>query len=220
MEPGDGGDAAHPGPPVVIVFSHAARVLRAAWLIVRNRTAGFKTTGSHRKLGMAKPSVIQPLTLDVAAWCHRRGRPVGCGKSTLLRMVAGLERVTSATSGSIVNGWPEDEPKRSRHHDGVPRATALYPHMSVGREHGAGAEIRRHRYGIDRRAARSSALRGWTVAGAPPAGLFRRPAPRVAMGRAIVRDPAVFLRRTVAEPSTPSCASARCVCNCSGCIAA
>ena len=61
--------------------------------------------------------------------------PSGCGKSTLLRLICGLDEITAgelAIDGEIVN----DVPPAKRGIAMVFQSYALYPHMSVAREHG------------------------------------------------------------------------------------
>ena len=64
--------------------------------------------------------------------------PSGCGKSTLLRMIAGLEEITGGAiriGDRVVN----DVPPKDRDIAMVFQNYALYPHMTVAREHGASA---------------------------------------------------------------------------------
>ena len=130
-----------------------------------------------------KTQVIQPLTLDVAdgEFIVMVG-PSGCGKSTLLRMVAGLERVTSGDIWINRQRVTEMEPK-DRGIAMVFQNYALYPHMSVEENMAWGLKIRGMGKGLIaervQEAARILELDGQRQ--------------RVAMGRAIVRDPAVFL---------------------------
>ena len=120
--------------------------------------------------------------------------PSGCGKSTLLRMVAGLE---ATTSGDI---WINDQ----RMTDKAPKERqvamvfqnyALYPHMTVEQNIGYGLKIR----GIGKAEIRQRVL---MVAKSLELDLLlsRRPRElsggqrqRFAMGRAIIREPSVFL---------------------------
>ena len=61
--------------------------------------------------------------------------PSGCGKSTLLRMVAGLESVSGGTiaiGDRVVNHLPPAKRDIAM----VFQNYALYPHKTVGAEHG------------------------------------------------------------------------------------
>ena len=65
--------------------------------------------------------------------------PSGCGKSTLLRMLAGLEEITGGTiaiDGKVVN----DVESKDRDIAMVFQSYALYPHMTVARQHGVQPE--------------------------------------------------------------------------------
>jgi ABC-type sugar transport system ATPase subunit len=120
--------------------------------------------------------------------------PSGCGKSTLLRLLAGLERVTS---GSIRFGERDvtDLEPRERDIAMVFQSYALYPHMSVRRNLEFGLRLRKT-------AAAAMAARVDEVAKMLdiahllhrlPRDLSGGQRQRVAMGRAIVRRPALFL---------------------------
>ncbi|GGE81276.1 sn-glycerol-3-phosphate import ATP-binding protein UgpC [Stappia taiwanensis] len=120
--------------------------------------------------------------------------PSGCGKSTLLRMVAGLETVTSGEiriDGRVVN----DLEPRERDIAMVFQNYALYPHMSVFDNMAYGlkiakvpqAEIR------ERVAVAAKMLELEPFLERKPRQLSGGQRQRVAMGRAIVRKPAVFL---------------------------
>ena len=120
--------------------------------------------------------------------------PSGCGKSTLLRMVAGLETVTSGEiqiNGERVN----DREPMDRDIAMVFQNYALYPHMSVFDNMAYGlkiagtpkAEIKER---VDE-AARLLQLADYLKR--RPRELSGGQRQRVAMGRAIVRKPAVFL---------------------------
>jgi sn-glycerol 3-phosphate transport system ATP-binding protein len=111
--------------------------------------------------------------------------PSGCGKSTLLRMVAGLESVSEGTISigeKVVNTL---EPK-DRDIAMVFQNYALYPHMSVAQNMAYALKIGGvSKSEIDRRVQNAAKILELEPL------LARRP--RVAMGRAIVREPAVFL---------------------------
>jgi len=120
--------------------------------------------------------------------------PSGCGKSTLLRMVAGLETVTSGEvriDGRRVN----DLEPMDRDIAMVFQNYALYPHMSVFDNMAYGLKIA----GLpkaeiaQRVASAASLLQLDPYLQRRPRELSGGQRQRVAMGRAIVRRPAVFL---------------------------
>ena len=120
--------------------------------------------------------------------------PSGCGKSTLLRMVAGLETVTAGEvriNGRRVN---EDEPM-DRDIAMVFQNYALYPHMSVFDNMAYGLKIAKTpRAEIEERVAQAAKmLQLEPYLKRKPRELSGGQRQRVAMGRAIVRKPAVFL---------------------------
>jgi multiple sugar transport system ATP-binding protein len=120
--------------------------------------------------------------------------PSGCGKSTLLRMIAGLESITSGTL-AIGERVVNDVPPRDRDIAMVFQNYALYPHMTVAQNLAFGLALRKTaRAEIDRRvheAAKMLNLDG--VLAQKPAQLSGGQRQRVALGRALVRKPAVFL---------------------------
>jgi ABC-type sugar transport system ATPase subunit len=120
--------------------------------------------------------------------------PSGCGKSTLLRLIAGLE---STSSGRVLIGGQDltHAAPSARQVAMVFQSYALYPHMTVRENLGFGMRMR----GVP--AATISAKLERTVAMLQlQPYLERRPAElsggqcqRVAIGRAIVQEPGVFL---------------------------
>jgi len=120
--------------------------------------------------------------------------PSGCGKSTLLRMVAGLETVTS---GEVLIGGQgvNDKEPMDRDIAMVFQNYALYPHMSVFENMAYGLKIaRRPREEIRERVeAAAKLLQLEPYLDRKPRELSGGQRQRVAMGRAIVRKPAVFL---------------------------
>jgi multiple sugar transport system ATP-binding protein len=120
--------------------------------------------------------------------------PSGCGKTTLLRMIAGLEEPTSGTvaiDGQVVNHVAAKDRQVAmvfQHH-------ALYPHLSVYENLAFGLKLRKcPRAEIQRRVNGAAEALGLTAC------LARRPRElsggqhqRVALGRALVRRPKVFL---------------------------
>jgi multiple sugar transport system ATP-binding protein len=120
--------------------------------------------------------------------------PSGCGKTTALRMVAGLELITSGTvsiGGRVVN----DVSPRHRDVAMVFQNYALYPHLTVYQNIGfALANQKVPRVELDRRVRSAASVLGLTeLLGRKPRQLSGGQRQRVAMGRAIVRSPAVFL---------------------------
>ncbi len=116
----------------------------------------------------------------------------GCGKSTLLRMIAGLEEISDgqiAIGDRVVNNLPPAECDIAM----VFQNYALYPHKTVTSNIAFSLRMR----GMDKakiktRVDRAAEILGLTL------HLQRYPrtlsgGQRVAMGRAIVRDPQVFL---------------------------
>jgi multiple sugar transport system ATP-binding protein len=120
--------------------------------------------------------------------------PSGCGKSTALRMIAGLEEITGGTisiGGRVVN----DVPPKDRDIAMVFQSYALYPHMTVRENLEFGLKIRKTpRAEMDRRVNEAAAILGITeYLDRKPKQLSGGQRQRVAVGRAIVRKPAVFL---------------------------
>tara|TARA_Y100001970_G_C14183273_1_gene831044 strand:+ start:804 stop:1898 length:1095 start_codon:yes stop_codon:yes gene_type:complete len=120
--------------------------------------------------------------------------PSGCGKSTTLRMLAGLEEVSA---GHIFIGDQEvnDLPPRERDISMVFQSYALYPHKSVFENI---AFSLRNRGLIDKeinsRVGRVAELLDiGELLDRRPRHLSGGQKQRVALGRSIVREPAVFL---------------------------
>ena len=120
--------------------------------------------------------------------------PSGSGKSTLLRMIAGLETVTSGAieiDRRVVN----DVPSKHRDIAMVFQSYALYPHMTVAQNLGFALKLRGWKKAeIKQRVAETAAALDLTkLLDRYPRQLSGGQRQRVATGRAIVRDPAVFL---------------------------
>ncbi|MCA1580869.1 MAG: sn-glycerol-3-phosphate ABC transporter ATP-binding protein UgpC [Acidobacteria bacterium] len=120
--------------------------------------------------------------------------PSGCGKSTALRMIAGLEDVSSgeiAIGDRVVN----EVPPKDRDIAMVFQNYALYPHMTIRENLEFGLRMRRTpRDDRDRLVSEASEMLGLAeVLERRPAQLSGGQRQRVALGRAIVRKPAVFL---------------------------
>ena len=120
--------------------------------------------------------------------------PSGCGKSTTLRMVAGLEEITSGElyiDDKLVN----DVPPKDRDIAMVFQSYALYPHMTVYNNMAFGLKLHKMpKDEIDRRVkAAAKSLGIEALLNRKPAALSGGRRQRVALGRAIVREPKVFL---------------------------
>ena len=120
--------------------------------------------------------------------------PSGCGKTTALRMIAGLEEVSAGTiaiGGQVVN----DVPPKARDIAMVFQNYALYPHMTVRENLEFGLKMRKIPDAqIDHLVSEAAALLGLaSLLDRKPAQLSGGQRQRVALGRAIVRHPAVFL---------------------------
>jgi multiple sugar transport system ATP-binding protein len=120
--------------------------------------------------------------------------PSGCGKSTVLRMIAGLEEVTGGTI-AIGDRVVNDVAPKDRDIAMVFQNYALYPHMTVRENLEFGLRIRRtappERARLVGEAAEALGLA--SLLDRRPAQLSGGQRQRVALGRALVRKPAVFL---------------------------
>jgi multiple sugar transport system ATP-binding protein len=120
--------------------------------------------------------------------------PSGCGKSTALRMVAGLEEISGGTitiGGRVVN----DLPPKDRDIAMVFQNYALYPHMTVRENLDFGLRIRKTTAAEAKRLVAEAAeiLDIAHLLDRKPRELSGGQRQRVAVGRAMVRKPAVFL---------------------------
>jgi ABC-type sugar transport system ATPase subunit len=120
--------------------------------------------------------------------------PSGCGKSTTLRMIAGLE---DATGGDIFIGGKRvnDEPSKMRDIAMVFQNYALYPHLTVAENIGFPLSIRKESKSvIESEVKKASELLSIShLLARKPKELSGGERQRVAVGRAIVRKPQVFL---------------------------
>lgn len=170
-----------------------------------------KIQGVRKSFGSTQ--VLRDTTLDVASgeFLTLLG-PSGCGKSTLLRIIAGLEAQDSgsiAIGGGIVDGV---RPKR-RDVSMVFQSYALYPHMTVAQNMALPLKMRRlSRWArlpiigkmlpgtssiladIETEVSRTAKALGLgLLLDRKPGQLSGGQRQRVAVGRAMVRHPAVFL---------------------------
>ncbi|MEO6688090.1 MAG: sn-glycerol-3-phosphate ABC transporter ATP-binding protein UgpC [Dokdonella sp.] len=120
--------------------------------------------------------------------------PSGCGKSTLLRMIAGLETITAGQL-SIGDRVVNDVTPRDRDIAMVFQNYALYPHMSVAENLAFGLKLRgTPKQEIEQRVGEAAAMLDLArMLPLKPAQLSGGQRQRVALGRALVRKPAVFL---------------------------
>jgi len=142
-----------------------------------------------------KVSVIDDLNLEIKdqEFMVLVG-PSGCGKSTALRMIAGLEEISDGTI-SIGDRVVNDLPPKDRDIAMVFQSYALYPHMTVRENLEFGLQIRKlPREEIDRLVNEAAQILDIThLLDRKPKQMSGGQRQRVAVGRAIVRKPAVFL---------------------------
>ena len=158
-------------------------------------TPQIRIQGLTRRFSGNDRSAVDDLSLDVAAGevvCLVG--PSGCGKSTTLRLVAGLDEPNGGVieiGGRSMRGVPPQDRDVAMVFQGF----ALYPHMKVRdilafplKMRGAGRAER------DKSVAAAAELLGITrLLERRPGELSGGEQQRVAMGRAIVRKPQVFL---------------------------
>jgi len=120
--------------------------------------------------------------------------PSGCGKSTTLRMIAGLEEITDGDI-YIGNKRVNDVPAKDRDIAMVFQNYALYPHMTVFENMSFGLRLRHYpKTEIAQRVNEAAEILGIKhLLERRPKELSGGERQRVALGRAIVRKPMVFL---------------------------
>ena len=150
-----------------------------------------------RNIGLTRGTtpILRDVSLAVEAgeFCVFVG-PSGCGKSTLLRLISGLD--TDATGEIEIDGVPiADVPAAQRNVAMVFQGYALYPHMTVYDNMAFG--LRRAQVPaaeIDQRVKEASRiLKLDDCLRRKPGALSGGQCQRVAIGRAIVKKPKVFL---------------------------
>jgi multiple sugar transport system ATP-binding protein len=154
-----------------------------------------EVTFEHVRKSYGPVTVIEDLNLEIRdkEFMVLVG-PSGCGKSTALRMIAGLEEISAGTvsiGGRVVN----DVAPKDRDIAMVFQSYALYPHMTVRENLEFGLKIRKTpRAEMDRLVGEAANVLGITeYLDRKPKQLSGGQRQRVALGRAIVRKPAVFL---------------------------
>src|SRR5450830_305288 len=120
--------------------------------------------------------------------------PSGCGKSTLLRMIAGLEDITDGElhiGGKLANDIAPAERGLAM----VFQSYALYPHMTVFENMAFALNLAGHKKAEVRAAVERAAdiLQITPLLKRKPKDLSGGQHQRVAIGRAIVRKPSLFL---------------------------
>ncbi len=120
--------------------------------------------------------------------------PSGCGKTTLLRLIAGLETLSEGRilfNDKIVN----DVPSRERNVSMVFQSYALFPHLTAAENIGFPLVIRKVSKGkiTDRVREVAELLKIVPLLGRKPRELSGGEQQRVAVGRAVVRQPDVLL---------------------------
>jgi multiple sugar transport system ATP-binding protein len=150
---------------------------------------------SHIDKQFGETAVLKDISLDVEAgdFVVLVGSS-GCGKSTLLRCIAGLETPTRGEivleEESILNKAPQDRDVAM-----VFQNYALYPHMNVFDNMAFGLKMRKvPKAVIQEKVQHASTLLGLeSLLLRKPSQLSGGQCQRVALGRAIVRNPKLFL---------------------------
>jgi multiple sugar transport system ATP-binding protein len=120
--------------------------------------------------------------------------PSGCGKTTLLRSIGGLETITDGRI--LIDGRDVTKAQPSQRDLAmVFQNYALYPHMTVRQNLGYALRVRKlPKSEINRRVEETAKLLGLEgLLDRRPRALSGGQMQRVAMGRAIVREPKAFL---------------------------
>ena len=149
----------------------------------------------HKNYKSGAPDAVNNVRLEIAdkEFLVLVG-PSGCGKSSILRMIAGLEEITSGEiwiDDKLVN----DVPAKDRNIAMVFQNYALYPHMTVFENMAFGLKLRGYpKPEIEKRVQEAAEILGIKkYLDRRPRQLSGGERQRVALGRAIVRKPSVFL---------------------------
>ena len=155
--------------------------------------AQIRVTGLRKEFGAFTAVEGSTFTVEDGEFFMLLG-PSGCGKTTTLRMIAGLEL---PTSGTIEIGGEEvaQKPASQRDIAFVFQMFALYPHMNVRRNIAYPLVSQgMPRAQVGAKVAEVARILGIEdMLDRPVGGLSGGDRQRVALGRAIVRDPACFL---------------------------
>lgn len=149
----------------------------------------------YKRFGDDTPPAVADFNLEIAdqEFLVLVG-PSGCGKSTALRLLAGLEELTE---GSVYIGDRNVSDVQAKDRDiaMVFQSYALYPHMNVFDNMAFGLTMRKiPKDEIKTRVNDTAAILGIEeLLKRKPRALSGGQRQRVALGRAIVRKPAVFL---------------------------
>ena len=155
--------------------------------------AAVRLESVSKKFG--KSTVVQEVTMQIPdrEFLVFVG-PSGCGKTTTLRMIAGLETITE---GKIFIGdrLVSDVEPRDRNIAMVFQNYALYPHMNVYENMAFALKLRKMTVSeIERRVKGAAEILGISqLLRRRPKELSGGQRQRAALGRAMVRDPDVFL---------------------------
>lgn len=157
--------------------------------------AGIRLNHIYKRYGKSKQTIVNDFHLDI-----KEGEflvlvgPSGCGKSTTLRMIAGLEDITEGelyVGDMLIN----DLPPKDRDMAMVFQNYALYPNMTVFENIAFALRLRKHpKHAIElmvRKAAQALELEPYL--NRKPRMLSGGQRQRTALGRAMVRQPKVFL---------------------------
>ena len=149
--------------------------------------------GSRSPSATSRPSKHLELDIPEGAFFVLLG-PSGAGKTTTLRVIAGLEKPDTGTRAPDRDRRDAGHPGRARPGDGVPELRAV-PEADRGAEHRVAAARAQAAQVRDRRAgqARAELLHIEELLNRNPAQMSGGQMQRVALGRALVRDPRAFL---------------------------
>lgn len=147
----------------------------------------------NKSFGKTKAVSHLNLQIDKGQFCVILG-PSGCGKSTLLNLIAGLEEPSSGKvhlAGKNITKLPPHKRNMAM----VFQNYALYPHLSVFENMAFGLKVRRMQSDeIEERIRNASRILNIeNKLDSLPKELSGGERQRVATGRAIVRDPMLFL---------------------------